>query len=574
MTRRRRALLGCLAAVVAGWAWLASRGPLPVSGPPPDDGYVRVPGAVHVHTTLSDGGGTPAEVAAAARAAGLGFVAITDHNTVEAKPFEGVHDGVLTLVGTEISTTAGHVLALGVKDPAYRFSGDALDALHDVRDLGGTAFAAHPLSPRTDFLWTGWGLPGPWGMELWNGDSQWRAAGWGRLLRTAAVYLVNPRHALLGSLSPPGDALARWDRLLADRRVAGLLGADAHSRLPLSKRFAPRFPSYRALFELARNYAVLDAPLSGDARRDAEAIVTALARGRCYVGIDALASAAAFSFVATAGSERFTMGDAAPLEARPRLRVAARAPRGSRARLLRDGELVARSEPSGEAGLRLEAEADLPGCYRVEARVPGHELPWILSNPICVHDAKARADREARSSWPDDPPPPAPKAVLADPAAFVVEADPSSEAQHDVRVPGGGPRGGPAAKLAFRLGRPEPGRPFVWCALVNREPRDLSGARGLVLWVKADGEYRFWVQFRDENPAARDEGVEPWFASVRTSREWRAVAVPFARLRSIHPQTDGSFDAARVRALVFVVDHGAVKPGTAGTIWIAEPAVY
>src|SRR5437899_2683178 len=107
---KRRSLLGlsllllplALTLRVALWR------PLDVVGEPPRDGYTRVPGVVHVHTTLSDGGGTPAEVITAARKTGLGFVAITDHNNLDAKPFEGYREGVLVLVGTELSTTAGH----------------------------------------------------------------------------------------------------------------------------------------------------------------------------------------------------------------------------------------------------------------------------------------------------------------------------------------------------------------------------------------------------------------------------------------------------------------------------------
>jgi predicted metal-dependent phosphoesterase TrpH len=134
---------------------------------------------VHVHTTLSDGGGEPGEVISAARAAGLDFVAITDHNVLDAKSLEGYRQGVLVLVGTEISTNAGHLLALGIPDPVFRFSGDMRDALDDVRELGGLAYAAHPTSPVPTFRFTGWDLPGGWGVELLNGDSQWRAAGSG-----------------------------------------------------------------------------------------------------------------------------------------------------------------------------------------------------------------------------------------------------------------------------------------------------------------------------------------------------------------------------------------------------------
>ena len=113
---------------------------------------------MHVHTTLSDGGGTPEEVIAAARAAGLAFVAITDHNNLDAKPLEGYRDGVLVLVGAELSTPAGHVLGLGLdRDPPFRFNGDARDAL-----AGRAAASAAWRSRRTrsrpapDLRFTGW----------------------------------------------------------------------------------------------------------------------------------------------------------------------------------------------------------------------------------------------------------------------------------------------------------------------------------------------------------------------------------------------------------------------------------
>ena len=48
---------------------------LPSQGP----GRPPVRGALHVHTRLSDGSGTAAQVAAAAAGAGLQFVILTDH---------------------------------------------------------------------------------------------------------------------------------------------------------------------------------------------------------------------------------------------------------------------------------------------------------------------------------------------------------------------------------------------------------------------------------------------------------------------------------------------------------------
>jgi hypothetical protein len=79
---------------------------------------------------------------------------------------------------------------------------------------------------------------------------------------------------------------------------------------------------------------------------------------------------------------------------------------------------------------------------------------------------------------------------------------------------------------------------------------------------------------RDENPASADDGEEWWLASVRTSEEWREVQLPFSRFRTINEKTDGQLDPDKTRALVFVLDHAAVKVGTKGTIWIADLGVY
>jgi hypothetical protein len=83
-----------------------------------------------------------------------------------------------------------------------------------------------------------------------------------------------------------------------------------------------------------------------------------------------------------------------------------------------------------------------------------------------------------------------------------------------------------------------------------------------------------WVQVRDANPASADEGVEWWFASVKSTPERRRVAVPFERLRSINPKTDGRLDLDKVRAIVLLLDKGSVKPGTKGSLRIADVAVY
>jgi hypothetical protein len=282
--------------------------------------------------------------------------------------------------------------------------------------------------------------------------------------------------------------------------------------------------------------------------------VEALARGRSYVGLDALAPARGFSFVAeTQGGpgepRRWTMGDVVPAQPGLALRAGGRLPRGARMTLLRGGRPVLEEDDGG-----VELAAPGPGVYRVEVRVPRWSVPWVLSNPIYVFDPPSCSTRSTlpRASRPSSTPRPRWTAT--------------SWRRGRGRTA--------AARLAFRLGAPGPGRPYTWCALVSRQPRDLSGRQGPVFWLRGDGVYRLWVQVRDENPASADEGTEWWFASVRTSPEWQRATLPFDRLRSINPKTDGRLDLDKVRQLVFVLDAGAVKPGTRGRIWFDEVGVY
>jgi hypothetical protein len=563
-----------VAAIVATSALLLLRAllwrPLSVSGPVPA-GHLAIAGAVHVHTTLSDGGGTPQEVIGAARAAGLSFVVLTDHDNLDAKPLEGYHDGVLVIVGTEVSTTAGHLLGLGIPDPDFRFSGDALDSIEDVRDLGGVSFAAHPLSPRRSFQWTGWDLPGPWGLELLNGDSQWRETSRWTLFQTAALYGLNPRYALLASLVSPDATLRRWDSLLEERDVPGIVGADAHSRIVVGRGSVLRFPSYESSLSVAKNHVLLDSSLTGDQRRDARSIILALAQGRSYIGLDALAPADGFYFFGESGGERWRMGDTAPASSRPTLEAGGALPKGTHVRLLRDGNTAV--EGLGHVALPSAA----PGVYRVECRVPGWPIPWILSNPIYVFDETQKASRQRRAAWPPPPDPPS-KVTLLDSfeghTVFEGASDSLSRLNVPILDPHGGVGGSGAARMEFHLGVPQPGHPHTFCAIINRASRDLSGKSGITFWIRADGVYRLWVQVRDENPASTDDGTEWWFASVRTSPEWRHVAVPFRRFRSIDRHTDGRLDLDKVRAIVFVLDKGAVKVGTSGTIWLDDVGFY
>ena len=245
-----------------------------------------------------------------------------------------------------------------------------------------------------------------------------------------------------------------------------IAGADAHG-----------FPSYERLFSVARNHLVLEHPPSGDAQVDAAAIVTALRRGRGYVGIDALASTRGFSFVAEAGGRKWTMGDSVPVDPPPRLRVGGALPERAMVTLYRDGGVI--KEAAGE----LEWPDATAGVYRVEVRLPGWDVPWVLSNAIDVLDPAAQDARQRRGRVP--PPIVAETAQVLDDfeagGRFEPASDTSTTLDRIATVPDSGERGS-VARLRFKLGTPPTAIPSPFAALVNLQPRTRPCTRGTGLF--------------------------------------------------------------------------------------------
>ena len=516
-------------------------------------------GAVHVHTTHSDGALDVAGVVDEGRAAGLDFLLVTDHNTLAAKPREGYHGDLLLIVGTEISTDTGHILGFGFDPPAYRFPRRAIEVLRDIRDLGGAAFAAHPTSPRQGLAWTDPALPGAWGIEVLNGDTQWRAAGVPRMLLSGLLYPFDPQYALTRLMTRPAAA-ALWDELLARRRTAGIVGADAHTRLP----------SYEAVFRTARNHVILDAPLSGDGARDAAAVTDALAQGRAFIGVDGIAPTDGFFFTAGRDGRTWTMGRSIPPHPRLVLRAGGVDHPEAQFHLLKDGEVIE------QAAGGLDVKAGGAGVYRVEVTLPGWDVPWLMSNPIYVLEQADRRRRAAHLALPPLPRAPAPTAWLdrfeADPV-FAPDADPSSSIAI-ASEPRGGGADGSAARITFRLGADGASDPAPYGAIVNTAPGDLSAYEGLVLSLKADGVYRLALVLRDPNPRAPQD-LEWWSAPLKTSAEWRKLAVPFSDLRSRHPRaTDGRLDLDALEAVLLIIDTTSMPPGAAGTLWLDDVGLY
>jgi hypothetical protein len=134
-------------------------------------------GALHVHTVHSDGTLTVAEVSRQAREAGLDFIAITDHNNTSHQLEAPPEDGLLRIVGEEVTTPGGHasVWGLGGWRDLVDFRvlpGDAriADLVRAATARGALFSINHPSSSCAGCGWEHAVPEGVTGIEITNGN--------------------------------------------------------------------------------------------------------------------------------------------------------------------------------------------------------------------------------------------------------------------------------------------------------------------------------------------------------------------------------------------------------------------
>jgi len=108
---------------------------------------------LQLHSDLGDGLNSPEEILDAAEAAGLDVIAITDHDDIRGSFVlrdlaARRRSTVAVATGIEVTTRAGHLLALFVEDeiPMFRPLPETVIAIHRA---GGLAIVPHPLSYLT-----------------------------------------------------------------------------------------------------------------------------------------------------------------------------------------------------------------------------------------------------------------------------------------------------------------------------------------------------------------------------------------------------------------------------------------
>lgn len=339
------------------------------------------PGALHIHTTFSDGRGTVPEVIEAAQEMGLRWIIITDHDTLAGREFEGWHDDLFVLIDHEVTPIHSHFLAFHV-DKVISRDQPTQSYIDETYSRGGFGVLAHPddhLEDRKRGIhpWKDWSIDGPSeragrtaGLELWNVMSDWRSKQ-GRHLRRDLIR--EPGQFLEG---PTPAVIAWWDRLNREgKRTFGIGGLDAHGTQEYWEGKLEIILPYEWMFGTLTNYLLLDAPLSADKDETCQQIYAALREGRTYFVNRLDGSAPAMPLCAWRGDAVWYPGATIGLEGEPLEFVIDAGPEAE-ARLVYNGEPHTTTMSAGEV------EVTAPGFYRLEAR--RNNRPWLYTNPIYV----------------------------------------------------------------------------------------------------------------------------------------------------------------------------------------------
>jgi hypothetical protein len=553
----RRALLALAGAVAIAVFVLLPPRALPVTTAPAAPPVLR--GAMHIHTTNSDGSGTPDEVAAAAARAGLGFIILTDHgDAMRAPDSPRYRSGVLTIDAVEVSTSGGHVIALDLGRAPYPLRGEPDDVLDDLQRLGAMTIVAHPTSLKADLVWRG---SRPFdGAEWLNSDSEWRDNRPWTLARILFTYGFRAPESLALMLDRPDSALAFWDRAARTRNVVGVGGSDAHAMiggdLDHGGPAALHLPSYEQIFRTF-SLGLPGVTLTGNAATDARSVIAAIRAGHVFTAIDAFAAPARLAFAAEGAGIHAQAGDRIAAGTPVTLRAEVAPPElAPMLTLYRDGTAV-----TTVAGPRLEHQADgTPGVYRVEATLPIRRgdsplAPWLVSNPIYIGAAVPFVA-------PLPPPATASRLIYRDgPSPLALEhSDRSAGAVEAVRA-----EGGTQLSLRYALGGRLSDAPFV--AFASGAP-EVAAYTGVRFTGRASRPTRVSVQLR----ASAEQGSGRWRRSVYLDENARTVTVPFTEFRPVRAGLAAAAPLGSVTSLLFVLDTMNTALGSNGEFWLDDIA--
>jgi hypothetical protein len=348
----------------------------------PEGGTLRwLRGDLQSHTFHSDGKGSPAQLVAKARALGLDFLAITDHNNVSHHPYlaaladedpsaglasasraqRRTGQGLLLIPGMETTTFYGHMNIWGTGrwcDFRSRSNADMSAIIQLAHASGGLCSINHPKTngPPWEYALD---LPAD-AIEVWQGPWPWHNE----------------------------ESLALWERLLqTGRRLPAVGGSDYHCPAGAET----------GILRLGQPTTWVKA-----AGRSVPGVLEAVRAGR--VSLTAWAEGPRLDLWARVGDTEVEMGEALLLQPGAAAEVKAQVERGAgfTLRLIADGE-VAHEEPitSDQTVVHARVAAGLYVRAELVGDAPPELVPddapieidprgwrWALSNPIYMRREK------------------------------------------------------------------------------------------------------------------------------------------------------------------------------------------
>ena len=163
----------------------------------------------HCHTSASkDSLTTPADLVRAARRRGLDRVVVTDHNSIEGAKAAQALDPELIIVGEEIMTTKGEILAAFVTEeiPAGL---TPLETIRRLKEQGAFISVSHPFD-------------------------EWRKGGWKEADLLEIILFVDAIEVFNSRCMDP-NFNHRAKAFAEKHNLAGTVGSDAHGVIELGR---------------------------------------------------------------------------------------------------------------------------------------------------------------------------------------------------------------------------------------------------------------------------------------------------------------------------------------------------
>jgi hypothetical protein len=235
-------------------------------------------GIIHCHSLYShDSKGTYEEILAAAKAAKVDFICITDHppkgdaGLSLREGWTGLRDGVLFIQGHELAGV--NLLAIGIREPV---KGETpAEKIADIRRQGGVSIVSHPEEVKD---WEPYLTAD--GMEIFNVHAAFTSLRKDPKKLGAALKAVkeDPEHSFMHLQDLDPAVLAKWDEINRTRRFVGIAGNDSHQNVNI---LGLQLDPYPRAFKFVSTHVLAE-------ELTEEAILGALKAGRCFVAFETL----------------------------------------------------------------------------------------------------------------------------------------------------------------------------------------------------------------------------------------------------------------------------------------------